>query len=289
MASQVYFGNATKQTWIKAPSTGFTSNSEGWSSQTTLLNGTNFIKRSRASHRKFGASWLGPMNGSSLSESLYTIKEFCDGVYGDGPFYWLDPYAVNTNVLPMHWSVPAITANDWPNLASDIVPGFTDATVNNNFPGTYVTYDTTDAYESTNKLTVIIPTGYKLHFGWHGPATGSTTGVRIVPYLRSTGLADTALNPTKITAGGTIRTNTQVSGTTYSRVEIFIATTLASEVNITGMIAQVLPTADSVASGGFLTGRGSTGLEFATSPQIEYYSANINSGQIGMSVDWVEV
>jgi hypothetical protein len=92
-----------------------------------------------------------------------------------------------------------------------------------------------------------------------------------------------------ITAGGIIRTNTKVKGDTYSYVEIFVATTTASELSVTAMIAQILPEADSVPTGKFISGKGTTGLQFAEFPQIEYYSANINNGQVGMSVSLAEL
>lgn len=289
MSSQVYFGNATKQLWIKAPASGMNASQQGWSVETPLLNGSTSIRRSKAAHRRFSPSWLGSANSTDLSESLTTIKDFADGLYGDGPFYWVDPYAAKTNVLPENWAAPMLTESDWKNIASGITPTFTAATVANNYPIKYATYATTNNYESAQKLTLIIPNGYKLAFGWHGPSTGSTTGMRVVPYKRADGLADTAINPTKITAGGTVRTNTNISGTTYSRVEIFIATATASTLNITAMIAQIIPASDSVASGGFISGRGTTGIEFSSRPKIEYYSANINDGQIGLAVEWVEV
>jgi hypothetical protein len=182
-----------------------------------------------------------------------------------------------------------LTENDWSELAPGITPTYTSATVANSYPSKYATFTTTGSYTSANKLTLIIPTGHRLHFGWHGISTGSTTGVRVVPYKRSDGTADTALNPLKITAGGTVRTNTQINGTTYSRVEIFIASSATATINVTGMIAQILPEGSSVASGGFISGRGNTGLEFASGVDIEYYSSAINSGQIGMSATFIEV
>ena len=288
MAGLIYFGTGDKQSWIKAPSSGMRASMQGWAVDNQLLNGRAFIKRSAASHRRFEASWNGSYN-STEEASLQNIVNYAIGLYGDGPFYFVDPFAANQNVMPAHWAAPMLTATDWPNLATDLGPTFGVSTANNSFPMKYATYATTDAYASTRKLTLIIPTGYKLAFGWHGPAAGSTTGVRIVPYLRSTGLADTALNPTKITAGGTVRTNTNISGTTYSKVEVFIATDLASTLNITAMMAQIIPLASSVASGGFITGKGTTGLEFLQVPTIEYMSSAINSGQIGMAATWVEV
>ncbi len=289
MASQVYFGNATKQLWIKSPLSGMSAAVESWANESLTLNGRAYVRRSKGSHRKFSPSWIGPSKSTNLSESLTTIKDFADGLYGDGPFYWIDPYAAKTNLMPPHWAAPMLTENDWPNLASGITPTFTSLSASNDYPIKYATYVTAGAYASTNKLTLIIPTGYKLSFGWHGPTGGSSTGVRVVPYKRSNGEADPALNPARITAGSANRVNTNISGTTYSRVEIFIATDVASTVNISAMIAQVVLDTESVANGGFISGRGTTGIEFASSPQIEYYSANINDGQIGMSVDWVEV
>jgi hypothetical protein len=288
MASLIYFGTAYKQSWIKAPSSGMAAGSQGWGAESQLRSGRAFVKRSGASHRRFNPSWVGSYNANEEA-SLQHIINYSEGLYGDGPFYFVDPFAANQNVLPPNWAAPMLTVADWPSLASGLPVSFNISAINNSFPMKYASYTTTDAYESTNKLTLIIPTGYKLAFGWHGPATGSTTGVRIVPYLRSTGLADTAVNPTKITAGGTVRTNTTISGTTYSRVEIFLATTTASTLNITAMMAQIIPTASSVASGGFIAGKGTTSIEFGQRPTIEYYSSVINEGQIGMSTSWIEV
>jgi hypothetical protein len=288
MASVVYFGTKDKQSWIKSPSTEMKADAVGWSSKTQLLNGRSFVRRSKASHREFNPSWFGELNGPT-EDSLQTIKNYAEGLYGDGPYYFLDPFAAAQNALPPHWAAPMLNENDWPNLAPGIIPTFTKVAVANNYPIKYATYVATAAYQSTNKLTLIIPTGYKLAFGWHGPSAGASTGIRVVPYKRSDGTADTAINPTKITAGGTIRTNTNISGTTYSRVEIFIATAAAATLNITAMIAQIIPTADSVASGGFIAGKGVTALEFDQAPTIEYYSSGIGNGQVGMSANWTEV
>jgi hypothetical protein len=288
MAGVVYFGTKDKQSWIKSPNSGMRANNVAWSTKNLLLNGRASVRRSKASHREFNAEWVGSLN-SGLDSSLQEIKNYFDGLYGDGPYYFLDPYAASQNVLPPHWAAPMLTENDWPNLATGITPSFFASSVSNGYPVKYLGIVTTDDYVSDNVLTLIIPPTHKLEFGWHGPAGGSDSGVRIVPYIRSTGLADTAINPTMITAGGTTRTNTTVSGETYSRVDIFLATTLAAELAITGMIAQIIPSSDSVATGGFIAGKGTTQLEFENAPEIEYYSAAIGGGQIGMSVNWIEV
>lgn len=286
---KVYFGNTTKQTWIKAPSTGLRADSKNWSKESLLLNGRAFVRRSKASHRRFEMSWLGEMNDSDIEQSLQTIKDFHDGVYGDGPFYWLDPFAVDTNVLPPHWATPALAESGWPELVPTLEQTFVPEVVAKNFSGKYIEFDTTNNYQSTEKLTLIIPKNYALNFGWHGPSDGATAGIRIVPYLRTDGSAATALNPAKITAGGSTRTNTKILGDTYSHVEIFVATTTAATVKITNMIAQILPETQTVPTGDFITGRGTTAVEFAASPQMEYYSSAIGNGRIGMSATLIEV
>ena len=50
----------------------------------------------------------------------------------------------------------------------------------------------------------------------------------------------------------------------------------------------MLPNGAMPSIGNFVPGKGTTGLQFASFPQIEYYSANINNGQIGMSATFAE-
>lgn len=288
MASVVYFGTKDKQAWIKSPSSGMKAGNSTWASKTQLLSGRAFVRRSKASHRTFAAEWFGELNAPN-EQSLQTIKNFADGLYGNGPYYFIDPFAAAQNVLPPHWAAPMLTENDWPKLAPGLVQTFTSAPSTNDFPIKYASFAALDVYESTNKLTLIIPEGYQLHFGWHGPSASASAGVRIVPYLRLDGTADTAIDPARIDVGGTTRTNTTVDGDTYSYVEIFLATDLEQSIDITGMIAQILPATTSVAAGGFIAGKGTTGLEFESAPDIEYYTSAIGNGQVGMSVNWTEV
>lgn len=288
MAGKIYFGNAIKQSWIKAPLSGMKASTAGQVVETQLLSGRIHARVSGASYRRFDASWVGDLNDTDMELSLNTIRDFSNGIYGDGPFYWVDPFAQATNIMPDSWAAPMLAERDWPKLASDITPSFVDSVTTNNFPHRAAEYETTDNYVSDKKLTLIIPSGYKLHFGWHAESAASTSGIRIVRYKRSDGTADTDLNPTRIVTGGKIRTNTNISGTTYSHVEIFLATTTAATVQVAAMIAQILPETDSPEAGGFISGRGTTGLVFSKKPEIEYYSSSVNKGQIGMAATWLE-
>ena len=138
MAGQVYFGNTNYQTFIPSPQTGMEAGAEGYVSEVPFLNGRAFVKRSRASHRVFNPSWLGSVNNPTLANGLQVIKNFQDGVYGDGPFYWTDPYASEQNILPPHFAMPALTEKDWPShfkATPNTAPTVINGDMNGNITG----------------------------------------------------------------------------------------------------------------------------------------------------------
>lgn len=293
MDRKVYFGNDQKQVWIDAPRTGLNASSQSYYNESQLLNGRTHINRSRGSHRRFNANWLGSLNASTLENSLQTIKDFADGIYGDGPFYWVDPYAINMNLLPPHWAAPGLQQQSWPQLW-DVAPFEYVSTASNllNYPATSARYSSgsTDEQDSTKKLTLIIPDGYTLYFGWHGAVASGSAGVRIDRYRRNDGTVE-SVDPDVISVTSSNRTNTIISGTVYSKVDIYFYNPAGADYDFTvaGMIAQILKGTNYPEAGGFISGRGTTGLEFSNSVNLEYYSANINEGQVGLSTQWIEV
>jgi hypothetical protein len=96
---------------------------------------------------------------------------------------------------------------------------------------------------------------------------------------------------TPISVSSSNRTNAIVNGTTYSMVDIYFykAENEVADFTVSGMIAQILPSTSFPEPGAFISGRGTTGIEFGGPVTIEYYSSKINDGQIGMSTQWVEV
>jgi len=293
MDRKIYFGNKTKQVWINAPQTGMTASSQSFTSETQLLNGRSHINRSRGSHRRFQPTWVGSLNSPALESSLQTVKDFSDGVYGNGPFYWADPFATQQNLCPPHWATPMMMQNDLPQLW-DIAPFEYLDTADNlfNYPvksARYVSSDTAEV-SSTKKLTFIIPEGYTLFFGWHGVIADGVPTMRIDRYKRSDG-AVSALDTTPVAVTSSARTNTSVDGTTYSCVDIYFYNPQGEifDFTVAGMIAQILPSSASPSLGGFISGRGTTAVEFGSTVNIEYYSSAINDGQVGLSTEWIEV
>lgn len=293
MDRKVYFGNKDKQVWINAPQTGLQAVSSGFFNQQQLLNGRSFIDRSYGSHRTFNPSWVGSLNNPELEHSLQTIKDFSDGLYGDGPFYWIDPYASNTNVLPPHWAAPALTQLDWPAISS-ISPFDTVDTPSNllNYPTTSLrfAYSDADEFSSTKKLRIIIPQGYSFFFGWHGEITTGEGTIRIDRHKRSDGTIE-GINTTPISVTSSNRTNTIVSGDVYSMADIYLYKAANEDMDfiIAAIIGQILKSTSYPEPGSFVSGRGTTGIEFSAPVSIQYYSAVINEGQVGLSTNWIEV
>jgi hypothetical protein len=293
MDRKVYFGNAEKQAYINAPQTGLQSPSVGFSSTEQLLSGRAYVKRSGATHRTFNPSWVGSLNDETLENSLQTVKDFADGLYGTGPFYWVDPYAAQTNLMPPNWAAPMLSENDWPGVASfepfsyNATPanayGYPIRSANYQYPG--VAFAT-----EIRKLRIIIPAGKSLFFGWHGQIVSGAATIYVDRHLRSTGAVETLVT-TPIAVTSDAKTNAVISGDTYSMVDIYIgkADIEVCDLLISAMTARLLATGAVAPVGIFSSGRGTTGIEFGSGVQMEYYSSAVNNGQIGMSAEWIEV
>ena len=364
MAGQVYFGNETFQTYIPAPLTGMNASSVGFSSEGVYLNGRSFGYRSKGSHRRFDMSWVGSLNSSLTAESLQTIKNFADGIYGDGPFYWVDPYATNTNILAPHVAAPQLTADGWPAIADanfvnggvkgDLtVTGITGSgttvtvttstwpflmvgqtvqitgvnpvaynitgtvatapsgsntfTITNAATGTYVSGGTVKrissfgypanpveftpagatAYSSTVPLAeIIIPSDKTLWVGFKMANRAGSPAMEYVATNRTTGEIVTGTFATGSTTMNTDKYITSFSGATYSFIKLYLRKNNTANPNnfgLYGINAEFTNIGASEPAGNFMSGRGTTALEFVTSPTLQYYSSAINNGQIGMA------
>lgn len=291
MERKVYFGNANKQLWIPAPRTGLNASAAGFFTDAQLLSGRAFIKRSKANHRRFSPAWNGPLNAESVNDSLHTIKDYFDGIYGEGPYYWLDPFAVDSNLLAPNWASPMLSQNGWAAISSVGTASIVTTDTNTrNYPYQSLRLSFgASVQESTEYFRVILPETHRLHFGWHGTQASGDATIILRGYDRDTG-ATTDVETTPLAVNTSIRTNTQMRGQDYSMVDIIVKNTSASTsvINIAGMIAQVLPESSTVAQGDFISGRGTKGLLFSSAPSITYISARINDGYVELATDFIE-
>jgi hypothetical protein len=284
--SSIYFGNAEKQTWIKAPKTGMKGSAQTWLNQGVLLSGRGYIKRSQASHRRFDMSWIGSMNDSDMENSLHTIKDFADGLYGEGPFFWNDPYAMKSNMFSPAWAAPAISIDsDWNAICPDdvgvtkekvLTSSISDLVGNNTqaypaYAGKFTAPGSPTA--QSDRFTFYIPTGYTLWIGLHGHH-GATGKAFAQPYTRS-GVAGTPVEVVPLGVNTTTRVNTSFAGSTVGKVEFYLSKVASSPCtfHIVGLIAQLVKNGTTPETGNFIAGRGTTGLQFASPIDIEYYSS----------------
>lgn len=99
----IYFGTRDFMKWVKAPAVDTPLSGVGWSNSGTDLNGGGFAKLSPTAHREYEFTW-----GASPAKDIYDILDYRTGAYGDGLLYYVDPFAMRSNVLPSSFSIPRV-------------------------------------------------------------------------------------------------------------------------------------------------------------------------------------
>ncbi len=270
MQRQMFFGTADRMTWIPAPLASPQITSTFWRDSANYLNGGAYIRHSATSHKVFSYSW-----GTSSMEDLAELQAYFDGAYGDPPFYFLDPLAARSNCLPLWIAAPALGLEDAPVLAEGLTPTSTGLVPNtNHYPFRGATYSLNVGTDHPVYVASIpVPAGYTLWVGVHGAATGDAhVNVGSTPCS----LLDTS---------DAQRTDTAVDGDGG-----LIDLTLSGNgyLTIYGMIAQVLPVGESPSIGGFVPGRGHSGVRLSNDPQVTEYSAAIPGAQVAMTAEFTE-
>lgn len=254
---KMYFGTRERMTWIKCPATDTPLGKVGWQAKSQFINGGATIRKSSTAHKEFTLTW--PF---ASQEEADEITDYADGAYGDGLVYFLDPFAMKSNVLPQYWSIPRLAVDDAPSLVQGRRPTLTDTATNSlSHPTKTATY-TLQAGDSFATVYIPIPPDYTLHVGVFGTATG-TARVTVTPDGSS------AVDLTLLGVTSSVRTNYTLTGAAGATLS------LAGEgnLNLTSMIAQVRPNGQSVPQGGFISGKGHSGCRFETFPVIQGYSA----------------
>jgi hypothetical protein len=284
MNRTMYFGTKELMSYVRAPQIDYDASKVGWDGGVAaFLNGGAYVRRSTTSHKQYNFTW------SNISRAeILLINDYADGVYGNGPFYFLDPFAMDTNLLPQYWATPRLVNSDGPVLSgaprNTVLP--TSATMSNTLG-----YPTTGAIYTYNSTTwpnialrpsiyIPVPTGYTFWFGAHGVVSAANTtpvsvqadgGSPVYPAIL--GVADpTRFNYSaqgNITTGVTVRLGDQ-----------------AGTATLAGMMAQVLPDGVTPATGGFISGQGNSGVRFATNPSLQQYSAAMD--KVSLTAQLVE-
>lgn len=261
-----YFGTVERMSWVPCPAINAGIGVRNWSEDGNYLSGGAWVNRSVASARQYSFSW-NPMP----NESLAKVLNYFDGLYGDGPFYFIDPFAETTNLLPAWLAAPRLAVQGAPSLVEDYDPTLITTPVNTlDYPTRGARYVLTSGSIS-QVYSFPIPEGHTLHIGAHGVSTG-TAAITV---------NGTALTLLPVTSG--TRTNRTVNGQGWAD----IAVTGVGNLDLYGIIAQVRPTSETVPGGGFIAGVGNSGVDFSNPYMKTGYSAALDN--VGASIDLIEV
>lgn len=275
---QIWFGTRGYMQWLKDPAVGGDISNIDWNTNTQLLNGKKYVRRSNNAHREYNFTW-----NLAKRATLQPFIDYASGAFGS-TVYWVDPFAADRNMFPMDWSMPYLGGLDGTILnGGDTRPTLTPTAANGYwYPSQSVTY-TVVSGQWVPEVYLPIPPGYTMYLGFHGIAgTGGT-----VSYAVCTGTSTgsyTAFTPLSTSSA----TRTNVSVTSGAGDGVSVKLTGSGTVTMTGLTAVLLPTSGSVApTGAFVSGSGNRGCTFQSQPVVQAYSAALD--MVGLSATLIEV
>ena len=257
----MYFGSRERMAWVPCPKIDVDLSKTGWSTSGKYLNGGSYVRRSATGAKSYTFSW-----NLASAEDIHKVLDYADGVYGSGPFYFLEPFAQDTNLFPQYWASPRLATLDAPSLIRDKRPTLSPGVPSLDYPAPSTNYTLADG-DTFRQLDIPVPPGYALHVGIHGFSTG--TAAVVVGAGESPAVPMTLLSKTT-----TVRTNYIVSGDDAGWAHITLSG--VGQLSLYGMIAQIRPIGDTVPEGGFISGRGHSGCEFDGFPSVNGYSAALD-------------
>lgn len=278
MRRHVWFGTKDHMQWIPTPKVDVPAGKTGFSNAVQFMNGGQWQRKSKASAKKYTFSW-----NLKSRDAIRPVLDYNDGLYGDGWIYYCHPFAMDKNVCPAYWATPYINAYDGPVVVDDARPELVNTgSVVNGFPIESAIYTVT----STSRIPSVflpIPPGYTLHIGAHGELLSGSAAVKIIEHITPAGGPES--NLTLLTKTDAL-TNYTVSGSTYTGVTITLTSASTGQLQLDGIIAQVLKDGADAPTGPFISGQGQSGMEFAGDPEVSDY--NVAYDLVGVSANFIE-
>lgn len=289
MTRKLWFGiPGTHMELLPAPSIESSSSNASYAETIEFENGGGDVRRSSQFRKIFSFAILGTVEET---EGINGYSRFSSGFYGDGPFFFVDPYTYGTNVLPPAWASPGLIEIGWQKI-SDFEPTFVDTVANvYGQPARTAIFDVESAdavVASGSYCTIVIPPGKFLHLGASGSAAGGAR-VSVLPIL-SDNSSGSVVDLVLLDPAGATRMNTVFSGDTYQAVTIYLpsSTIAGSVIQITSMMAQITDTDATPSVSNHIHGEGHTGVEFISPAVIESY-VYIDPPRKGTAFDIMEV
>lgn len=292
--THIWFGiPGVKMQWCPAPLAAPEASNINFVESLAFENGGADVSRSKQYRKQYAFSFSG------LSEELNGIgvyNKYASGFYGDGLFYFADPYAFETNLFPAGWASPGLIEQGWQSISdsSTVVYQNTSANSYNQPPrkARFTISQTANSVpvKSNSIVRIPIPPTHTLNMGVSGAATTGTPVVRVVP-INTDGTDASPVDLTLLTDTSATRMNATFAGSSYQAVKVYFTrtTTASSTLTITSMMARLVETGSSLTlTGNHMPGEGHTGLEFLDDARVETYTY-MYPPRKGLSTTLVEV
>lgn len=280
MASTFYFGTRGYMRDVRAPSINAGASNVRWQAQTAnYLSGGAYTRGSVASHKEYDFSW----NLAPRAE-LRKITDFAMNQFGPPPFYWLDPFAMDVNLLPSYWGAPFAAGYDGPILDGQplIRPGLTPTIANPYFYPAESAIFTIGTVTTRPSVWIPVAPGYTIWVGAHGVA--GTGGVVVATPTTGTVGTGTAVNLTMLPVTTSTRVNQSFDGNTYNGILISLGG--SGTVTLSGLIVEIFATGVTPPLGDFPSGQGHSGCTFLGLPTLVEYSSGLDL--IGITAKLIE-
>jgi hypothetical protein len=272
----MYFGTRENMQYIACPNVDIPASKRGWAVKTEYLNGGAHVRRSTASHKEYEFTF-----DPVTRDEMRTFLDYADRLYGDGPFYWVDPFVADVNMLPQWAASPFQILDDAPNAyATDVLVEQATTPANTlGYPTRSARFTFGDDSAPKYGPWIPIPPGHTAWVGAHGfdqsglelvitPTTGATTygapqNATILPVTSTTRVVDTV-----------------AASDGYTGLVLSLDGDPGDSLALAGVMVQVLKDGRTPEPGGYLSGQGHSGCSFEGQPEYTPYSAAYMNGSL---------
>lgn len=266
---EMYFGTIGNMRWVKPPAINTPLGLTTAVDSGIDVNGGGYVLNGPASHRNYDFQW-----GAAPARDVYAITDYASGAYGSGLIYFLDPFAMSTNILPADFSLPERLVKQ--GLSQTSGTTVVDATVVGGAPN----QPNAKLIKNLNspEIYIPVPTGYRL---WISAVASGQFSLYV----------NTVANSSAATVPLTAPTSATLSWTSYTGGRYLRIFTGLSGGTVRGLMAVVLPEGQTPANNlPWTVGKGNSGCRFVGYPQVTGISAALGAhGLVSASAELKEV
>lgn len=279
MSVRTYFGTREFATWINTVAPGVGYNMVGQRDNLQYLGGGAGGRSSSGYHMEYTLSWP-----NASRDEVRLITDFYAGIHGDGLIHWLDPFAMDKNLLSAMWASPFLNCSDgYPLVGNERPKMVPNPDRSQLYPSRMAQYAFA-ASAPKRSAYVPVPPGYTAWIGAHGVA--STQGLVARSTVAGTPVGAEVLVPIQSVSDRT-RFSASIPGGEQGGVEISVDTSVAASITLAGVMIQVLPSLATPTDGAFISGQGNSGCEFDGGPAVTPYYV-LGNESVGLSSRLIE-